>query len=311
MSCRKTATPGAEVAAVIQGWLPVAVRGADPAALAEVLPVARSAVAAAAPQHRDDAERMLRALVPLLLWARRSLGTVDVAAVLVPDVVEHWSMVVNDQLKNRAWRLDARGILTRIGRAANPRGWPKARKQLGSTTVAPPYDAHGEVSWRVAGGRACKPACADEAFVVVAAPGVGMSGPEIAAAEPSDIVDLGNGRLAVRVKGRNARLVPIRRHYTQLARQAVAAAGGKRFVRSRDRNAVHRVAEDLAAVGGKGLSLRRARSTFLAAHLKAGTPLAALRVLAGPVSMRTLDDLLTDAARDVDADTAVQQGLEA
>ena len=310
MRRRKAAALGAEVAAAIQSWLPVAARSVDPVSLAEVLPVARRVVAVAAPQHRDDAERMLRVLVPMLLWARRSLGTVDVAAVLVPDVVEHWSMVVMAD-KGRAWRQDARGTLTRIGRAANPRGWPKARKQLGSTTVAPPYDAHEEVSWRVAGDRACKPACADGAFVVVAGPGVGMSGPEIAAAEPSDIVDLDNGRLAVRVKGRNARLVPIRRHYTQLARQAVAAAAGKRFVRSRDRNAVHRVAEDLAAVGGKGLSLRRARSTFLSAHLKAGTPLAALRVIAGPVSMRTLDDLLTDAARDVDADTAVQQGLEA
>ena len=310
MRRRKAAALGAEAAAAIRGWLPVAARGADPVALAEVLPVARRVVAVAAPRHRDDAERMLRVLVPLLLWARRAMGTVDVAVVLVPDVVEHWSMVVNAD-KGRAWRQDARGTLTLIGRAANPRGWPKARKQLGSTSVAAPYDAHAEVSWRVAGSRACKPACADEAFLVVAAPGVGMSGPEIAAAEPSDIVDLGNGRLAVRVKGRNARLVPIRRHYTQLARQAVAAAGGERFVRSRDRNAVHRVAERLAAVGGKGLSLRRARSTFLVAHLKAGTPLAALRVIAGPVSMRTLDDLLTDAARDVDADTAVQQGLEA
>lgn len=310
MSRRPAAALDAGAAAAIRDWLPLAARGADPVALAEVLPAARSAVAVTAPRHRDDAERMLRAVVPLLLWARRALGTVDAAAVLVPDVVEHWSMAVN-AAQGRAWRQDARGVLTRVGRAANPRGWPKTRKQLGSTRVASPYDNCEEVSWRLAASRACKPACTDAAFMVVAAAGAGMSGPEIAAAEPGDIVDVGDGRLAVSVRGPNARLVPIRRQYTHLAEQAVAAAAGRRFVRSRDPNAVHRVAERLAAAGGRGLSLRRARSTFLAAHLQAGTPLAALRVIAGPVSMRTLDDLLTGAARDVDADTALQQGLEA
>ena len=62
---------------MIQGWLLVAARAADSAALVEVLPVARRAVAVAAPRHRVDAERTLRALVLTLLWARRSLGTVD------------------------------------------------------------------------------------------------------------------------------------------------------------------------------------------------------------------------------------------
>ena len=254
---------------------------------------------------------MLRALVPMLLWARHALGTVDMAVVLVPDVVEHWSMVVNDQLKNRAWRLDARTVLTRIGRAANPQGWPRARKRLGSTTVASTYDADEEVSWRVAASRLCRPGRADEAIVVVGSTGIGMSAPEIEMAESGDIVDLGGGRLAVSVKGRNARLVPIRRSYTELAKQAVEAAAGKRFVSCQGRNAVHRVAERLAPVGGDGLSLRRARSTFLAAHLIAGTPLAALRVLAGPVSANTLTDLLSVAADGIDAAAAVQQGLEA
>lgn len=311
MNRRRAGALCAEVVQVVQGWLPVAARGVDPAALAEVLPVARSAVALAAPRHRLEAERMLRALVPLLLWARRALGTVDIAVVLVPDVVEHWSMVVNDQLKNRAWRLDARTVLTLIGRAANPQGWPRARKQLGSTAVASPYDANQEVSWRVAASRLCRPGRADEAIVVVGSPGTGMSGPEIEMAEPSDVVDLGGGRLAVKVKGRNPRLVPIRRPYTELANQAVEAAQGERFVSQQGRNAVHRVAEGLAAAGGDGLSLRRGRSTFLAAHLNAGTSLAALRVLAGPVSANTLTDLLSVAADGIDAATAVRQGLEA
>ena len=35
-------------------------------------------MAVMAPRHRDDAERMLRAMVPTLSWAWRHLGTVDI-----------------------------------------------------------------------------------------------------------------------------------------------------------------------------------------------------------------------------------------
>lgn len=284
-------------------------RAKDPKVLSVVMPVAREVVTEAAPPHRAAAKRMLRALVPYLIDAYHRHGTLDPTELLAPDPVEQWAMF-DAKNKGRAWRQDCRGVLTHLGQIVNPSAWPP-RKPLGSVAVKSPYGTNAEASWRMAASRACRPGHADEAFVVVASAGAGMSGPEILAAVPDDIVRLGNSRLAIQVRGRNRRLVPIRRDYTELAEQALEAADGEYFISCRDRNAVHRVAERLAPAGGKGFSLRRARSTFLAAHLRAGTPLAAIPVIAGPVSANTLTSLLTTTARNIPAHVAVQQGLGA
>ena len=59
----------------------------------------------------------------------------------------------------------------------------------------------------------------------------------------------------------------------------------------REANAAARAANCIR-VGYIALSLRRARATWLTAHLEAGTPLPVLREMAGPLATATLDDLL-------------------
>ena len=56
------------------------------------------------------------------------------------------------------------------------------------------------------------------------------------------------------------------------------------------------------------LSLRRARNTWLVAHLRANTPWLALRVIAGPVSAYKLNALMAHVAEGFDPDEAVQLG---
>ena len=62
-------------------------------------------------------------------------------------------------------------------------------------------------------------------------------------------------------------------------------------------------------MGGAGLVLRRARTTWLAAHIEAGTGLAVLRAIAGPVSPSTLTALMSETAAELDPLEAACRGL--
>ena len=85
-------------------------------------------------------------------------------------------------------------------------------------------------------------------------------------------------------RGPRARLVPVRAIYTEMVREAAEETSSGKFITAEGRNAVHRTAERLTA---DGLLLPCARNTWLTVHLVAGTPLAVLRVLEGPMSMNT------------------------
>ena len=143
-----------------------------------------------------------------------------------------------------------------------------------------------------------------------------MTGADAVRSVPEDLVELGGGRLAVRVRGRNPRVVPIRAEYTSLAREAAQAAEGAKFVQGDNDNAAALVAAKIAGRPGPAhkvthLSLRRARNTWLVAHLRANTPWLALRVIAGPVSAYKLNALMAHVAEGFDPDEAVQLGLAA
>ena len=136
-------------------------------------------------------------------------------------------------------------------------------------------------------------------------------GSELGKATVDDIEETAGGRLIVRTKGLKARLVPIRLAHTDLVREALDHAHTGRFIKTTGRNSVYRISSALDTGDGKGLSLRRARSTWLLAHLVAGTSLPALRWLAGSLSANTLAELLPEAADLLDNETAVTEGLRA
>ena len=301
--------PCTEAEAVIATWVPHSVRGAAPAVLAE----ARTLAAALHPETAMAARRLLWALAPLAVWADKSLGSL--AATSMNDRnVETWIAVVNAH-RPQGWRNASRSVLRQVGRAVNPAGWPETPDTVGRPPACSPYDPDEEALLRFAAGLPGVNDPATSLWVAAASCGAGMRGPEISAAETGDLTEIGDDRLVVRVRGRDARIVPIRACWTDTARRAIQLVQDRsescdRFIVAQDRNATARAANRVT-VGDTGLSLRRARATWLTAHLEAGTPLPVLREVAGPLSAATLDDLLGATTNAVTAEQAVAEALRA
>ena len=264
------------------------------------------------PETPLAARRLLWALAPFGVWAHRTVGTFTADTVSTRNV-EVWIASVNGH-RPRGWRNAARSVLRQVGRTVNPLGWPEQPDEVGRPPACAPYDAIDEALFREAAGLPGTDDLATTLWVAAAACGAGMRGPEISAAELGDLTEIQTDRLAVQVRGKDARLVPIRACWTDTARQALALARQRaercvRFIVPQDRNAAARAANRIR-IGDTSLSLRRARATWLTAHLEAGTPLPALREVAGPLSAATLDDLLGACAA-ITAEQAATEGLRA
>lgn len=297
------------VEAVLESWRPSGLGQEELVAVAAVLPTVRGWVAAAEPGDPLSARTMLWAVTRLAVWAYRTLGSVDVLVVLAPHNIQHWTMHVQAHM-SRAWRHKARSVLERVSRAANPAGWAPVTPEAGRIKVPAPYTPGEEAAFGLEARMPGRSHWAARVWLVCSAFGAGLLGSEILVAGPQDLIDVGGGRIAIRVWGRNPRLVPLRGVYTEMALSAADATGGDRFITATGRNAVHSIAERLAPAGA-GLSLRRARNSWLAAHLQAATPLASLRVLAGPVSAQTLNAVLEHVHRPMSPQDAVTLGMGA
>lgn len=302
-----------EVAGVIAAWVPHSVRDTDPAALAAVMPVVRSLVAAVSPTTPMAARRLLWAAAPFSVWAHETVGSVGPEDIN-PRNVEVWVTVINRR-RPPGWRNAARAALRRVGRSVNPHGWPELPDEVGRPPACSALHPVEEAAfiWSVGLPDADEPVL--RLAVGGFSCGAGMRGPEIVAAQIGDLKPVGSERLAVQVRGRDARLVPIRECWTDVVRRAVKLVGERstpcdRFIISTDRNAAARAANSIS-IGSIRLSLRRARATWLTAHIVAGTPLPVLRQIAGPVSAATLNDLLAASGHTVSAEQAVTEGLRA
>ena len=299
-----------DVARALDHWRPRGWSDSDLRALKSVRATVRDWVVKAEPQTPYTATRLLRSTALLAVWAYRTWGTTDVATVLDPRNVEYWVMAVNAH-QAPIWRENTRGALRTVGRAAYPAGWPAPPRPVGRTAVAAPYDSTDETAFVRTARLAGRFNRAARLWVVGGSFGGGLQGSELGKATVDDIEETTGGRLIVRTKGLKARLVPIRHAHTDLVREALDHAHNGRFIKTTGRNSVYRISSALDTGDGKGLSLRRARSTWLQAHLVAGTSLPALRWLAGSLSANTLAGLLPEAADLLDNETAVTEGLRA
>ena len=297
----------AEIADAVAAWRPQRWRHGNLRDLDTVLPEVRERVLVAQPEDIHQARKWLRVLAGFALWAVADRHS-DLASMHTPNNVETWVMRVNSG-QDDDWQNRARGVLRRLGPTVNPAAWPRPARPIPARRIAAPYRVKDEQAFRAA---ALLPRRDRRAriWVVIAAAGAGLNGTEIAAAEPGDIVERPDGRWEIRVRGTRARRVPIRRGYLPLAADLAAAECDTRYVASDKSGAVHQIVQRIR-VGDEGLSLTRARNTFLAAHLRAGTPPAALVVIAGGVSYATLDRLLPHVADRVDPDDAVERALGA
>ena len=253
---------------------------------------------------------MLRVTSEFGAWIFGVSATVDVR-MLCPANVEYWALEANAH-RSLVWQRHTRWLLRRVGRAVFADGWAKAPvgEPIGRRPPSSPYTSGDEAAFRLS---ACLPARVEPAgrrWVVAATLGAGLLSPAIATADAGAIVDLGDGRLGVRVGGGHPRVVPIRADYTPLVSEAAELVGDGCFVRATHRTAVYMLCRQVG-ISGRTLSVRRARSTWLVAHLQAGTPLSVLRRIAGPLSGDTLTALLAAAAADLDPVEAALEGLRA
>ena len=302
-----------QVDAVVGTWVPYGVRDQHPQVVAEVLPTVRQVVAAAEPATPTAARRLLWALTPMAVWTHETVGSFGSSSI-TPRNSEVWVCIVNRR-RPPGWRNAVRSALRLVGRIVNPHEWPDRPDEVGRPQACAAYHPAEEAAFIAAVGLPG----ADEPVLGLAVAGfscgAGMRGPEIVAAQIGDLSPVGSGRLAVQVRGRHARLVPIRECWTDVVRRAVKLVGERstpcdRFIISTDRNAAARAANSIS-IGSIRLSLRRARATWLTAHIVVGTPLPVLRQIAGPVSAATLNDLLAASGHTVSAEQAVTEGLRA
>lgn len=297
----------AEIADAVAAWRPQRWRHGSLRNLDTVLPEVRERVLAAEPEDVHEARKWLRVLAGFALWAVVDRHS-DLAAMLTPNNVETWVMRVNAGQDDN-WQKRTRGVLRKIGPTVNASAWPRPPKPIPRRGVAAPYDERAEAQFR---GAALLPRRDRRArlWIVIAAAGAELDGPEIASAEPGDLVERPDGRWEIRVRGTKARRVPVRRDCLPLVAELAAIDDRSRFIASDKPGAVNLIVHRMR-VGDESLSLTRARNTFLAAHLRAGTPPAALWVVAGGVSYATLDRLLPHVADHVDPDDAVERALGA
>ena len=291
-----------EVAAAIQTWNPTpkVVPYEPPRLRKVVVPLTRRCVTATAPQTTIDARRLLRYTAMMLVWADKSIGTVA-PDVITPANVKQFlkdARTPDGKPPSSAWKRAARTALWLVGAAVIPDDdWDGERPPVPFPPFSLPYDTDDEDVIQLACGL---PGAHDPAALLwsVAGPmSTGMTGTEALVAEVSDIHEWGNGRLVVQVRGPQCRLVPVRVRWTETVRESIRAARSHpsstgRFVAAKGETSAAQVARRLPCGMAGGPSLSRARATWLAAHLLAGTPLPALRMLAGSLNWAVLQHLL-------------------
>lgn len=305
-------TDDTQAAAVekIDTFVPMSLRAEPPEVIEAVMPTVRDYVARAKPRDPDEVRRFMRPVAELMVECIKNGETFDPEIDLHPDSIDHFVNRVREH-DSRGLRHEGHWVLTLIGQEIVPQLHPVKGRGIGKHRPADHYTDSEDAVFLALGGLRCDLGWPGDAWVVVAVLGFGMKGPEARAAHPGDLFELGDGRLGVRVKGRHPRQVPLREPYVDLAHTVLEAASDEPFIANNGRNAVHQSASRIAAENGPPLSLVRGRHTWLKAHLVAGTKLAALRRIAGPVSMNVLTHLLGSAAEEISDEEALMEGLRA
>lgn len=294
-----------DVATVIAKWQPSRLSSEEIAWLAPHMTRIRRWVVAVAPQSEAYANYLMYAASRILLIADAAIGITDDESVLNPDTLNQLVAYATPNMADGS-KLTFRSALKSIGRAVHPDLFEPAWVPLRPPEVKPAYSAAEEREFRIAAALPGYRNVVARRWTVAASCGAGLNGPEISRAEVTDLVPLVGGRIAVQVHGEKSRLVPIRSDYTALALQAAEDAKSHRFYSAGGRNACYDAASRLC----DGLSLRRARSTWLTAHLRTGTTHAVLRVLAGAVSEKTLRELSARIEAEMTPMDAALEGLK-
>ena len=293
----------AQVLAAVAKWRLLESSEGENTESGHVIPAVREWVVASVPKDPAEARTSMHAVVRLALWTKARLGVADAATVFASPTVDAWLLSAEHPYAQNTLRT-IRSLVRKVGRAVLSS--PTPATALPVQWFSSPYSADEERWFREGALLEGYRNPSTRMWAVAGPLGGGLNGPEAAAAAAGDICEHGDGRLTVTVRGRNARTVPIRRAYTELARAALAAADGNQLVTSARTNNAYFAARRV----GRGLSFARARTTWLLAHVEAGTHPVALRLIAGPVSERTIRLLSEIVVSTMTNDEAVRLGMK-
>lgn len=304
--------------AVLRDWQPRGGFEGDLELLEAVRPIVTEWVLSAEPRDDNDARQLMRKVAQLTVWDQRTTGRPVDATVITETNANQWLKHLATSPKGRSggdswtpptqnWCRSTLSLVRRVGLAVNPAGWSDKAQRLEPQGVPRPYPEGEEFAYLRAISRVRDADPAARLWTGGSALGAGLSGTEIAAAAVEDVTIVDRG-LIVEIGGDNPRSVPILSRYAPIVKEAMNAAGSGRFVVSKAKSPAPGIAGYIE-VDGAGLMLPRARSTWLCAHLRGGTSLDVLRVIAGPVGADRLTALLEYTAADLDPADAARRAL--
>ena len=179
-----------------------------------------------------------------------------------------------------------RSALYRLAEAAHGPAGQRATPFAGARAPAPYSPAERAELAAVASAQRDPAKRASALALVVFGIGAGLRPGELVALRGGDIVSRGR-QVLVQVGGPAARVVPVTSRYAGRAWELARGAGGGHVFRPGPaersyKNFVTNFARGLTAdPAAPGLSLRRARSSFICDHLAAGTPVGVLLSITG------------------------------
>ena len=308
----------ADMASVATAWKPRSGFDGDSELLAAVRPLVEECVLACGPEDAAACRQLMLSVARFAVWHERETGRIVTKADFTEANANRWIKALHmppgggpsghrpSPLSSASCR-SALSLLRRVAQAVNLAGWPDNTANLEAGHAPQPYSDAEQYAFQRAISRARQSDPAARWSVGALSLGGGLSGPEITAATVESVRTVDDG-LIVEVGGKNPRQVPILKRYAPLLSQAVDAAESGPFIISRSQSPANGIAASIE-VDRAGLSLPRARSTWLVAHLTGGTPLDVLRVIAGPVGANRLTELMEHAAGRIDPSEAAERVL--
>lgn len=295
-----------DIPTVLTRWDPYGWTDHEREILARIRKTAEACVVQAAPSDADQARVSMRYNASYLVFLWSTLGISDPKDAYTQHNADIWLRSLRST-RNDSWCYQARRMVERVGRAVNPEGWTKKPIQLKRPGDPMPYDEAEQAMFARSLRHVVRADLAQRIWVGAGALGCGLRGTEMEAARAEDVEEV-TGGLLVHVRGANARCVPVLHRYTDLVLDAMESVGDGPFIDAKRPSAAAGIAAGIR-VGDESLSLSRARATWLTTHLRGGTALDVLRVIAGPVSANKLTGLIERAAARLDSLEAAMRAL--
>lgn len=243
--------------------------------------------------ERPVDQRRRRVLYLITKWATAQGMALDREAILDPASVERFCEVALRNENSRATlRSDLRHMAPLLTRSApwEPRPAAMAKRQLARPYTAGEVEVLRHDSWDQPTPTRRRAACALLALGL----GAGLDGRWVAAVEPANISCVG-GVVEIAVDEPSPRRVVVLAEWEGEVLDLARSAGDGCLIgsRSQARNRVGDLAKSLVRPAGHPrLSPGRLRSTWMLAHLAAGTRVTELCLAAGLQSLLVLSDLM-------------------